>query len=589
MAGLTDTLLTLLPAGLFVLAGLAVADLFLAANRTTKRASTAITALALAAAGVAVLAGEAGSASPVVSTALLILFLAVLVLVVLLVVGIAGLSPGARADAAAPPPGAGAAPAGPTVQHVEEALSGGGGGLVFAGRDTTAASMLETMVPVLARAGITAFLQDDRLVYRWIVNPRFGWQEREIVGRSEEDLVPPEFLPLTLEPKRRALATGEPEVFHLDLAQGEESISFLVDVMPVSGPDGARWLVGLAADVTQQRQLEAARADLSRRLAQTLRQLRLTLRSGRIAVTSQDRDLVYHWSNGAFEGFATEDVIGRTDADILPAEDRQPVIDLKRAVIETGQPLSREVGVGTGPGRRYFDLHVEPDTDSGGEVVGVTCAAVDVTHRRRNEEQMRQVMRELTHRTKNLLAVTIAIARQTAQGAGSVKDYVEALTGRLRALSAAQDLIVADNWGGVDLSELVWLQIAQSQGPEAVHFDVDGPRVTLTPEVSQNLGLAIHELAANAQRHGAFSVAGGRVKVAWRIDKPDGRAFLTIDWREEGGPPVRKPSYRGFGLNVLERTLARSLDAEVHVAFREEGLAATLSIPLEQGVTLGDA
>ena len=455
-----------------------------------------------------------------------------------------------------------------------------------------AEDILRSIDIAASRARVTFFAQDGALRYRWLVNPRLGWGAADVIGRSDRELLPPDVLAAVEGPKRLALESGEPQVFHLDLEEDGERVHFLIDVIPVETDDGTRELVGLADDVTQQRQLEAARADLGRQLAQTLRQLRLALRSGRISVTSQDRNLVYRWANGAFGGLPDASVIGRTDEDILSPEDRRAVIDLKCEAIASGAPRTAEIGIGTGNERRWFDLHVEPDVDASGEVVGVTSAAIDVTHRRRNEEQMRQVLRELTHRTKNLLAVTIAIARQTARNAGSVKDYSDALIGRLRALSAAQDLIVADNWGGVDLAELVWLQLAQSQGPDTGHFEVDGPRVILTPEVSQNLGLAMHELASNALRHGAFSVPGGRVRVDWSVERGDGdgRAgdVLALKWREIDGPMVVEPSHRGFGMNVLERTLRRSLDADVDVAFEPQGLVAAFRIPCAQGISLED-
>ena len=222
-----------------------------------------------------------------------------------------------------------------------------------------------------------------------------------------------------------------------------------------------------------------------------------------------------------------------------------------------------------------------------GTVMGITCASIDITHRKRNEEQMRLVMRELTHRTKNLLTVVIAIARQTSAQATTVDAFVPALIARLRALSAAQDLIVADEWAGVDIGDLVRVLIGQFMPPHSSRVTIDGPEVVLSPEASQNLGLAIHELAANAVQYGAFANAKGTLEVGWSI-VPDGTdkdgvegEQLCFTWIEAGGPSVSEPTRRGFGMTVIERNLARALRAKVDLVFSPTGLSATITVPME--------
>jgi two-component sensor histidine kinase len=109
--------------------------------------------------------------------------------------------------------------------------------------------------------------------------------------------------------------------------------------------------------------------------------------------------------------------------------------------------------------------------------------------------------------------------------------------------------------------------------------------VALKPEAAQNLGLALHELAANAARFGALSVPHGRVSIAWdRVSAADGRA-LAFDWREELGPRVKMRRKRGFGSMVIERNLALALDAKVDLAFDPEGLRCRIVIPASQILT----
>jgi len=338
-------------------------------------------------------------------------------------------------------------------------------------------------------------------------------------------------------------------------------------------------IVSTAIDITKSKRLDRMRADLSRRLAETLQRFNLALRSERITVFAQDLDLRYTWANTRETQIGS--IVGRTDEDLLPQDDREPILYLKRRVIAEKAPACAEVAVGRGAERRWYDLHVEPNLSAEGEVTGITGASIDVTHRRRNEEQMRLVMRELTHRTKNLLTVVIAIARQTANHATTVEDYVPALIARLRALSAAQDLIVADDWAGVDIADLVRVLVGQYIPPQSERLELEGPPIILSPEASQNLGLAIHELASNAARFGALSNAAGALSVRWQVKTGKEDDLLALTWRERGGPAVLdRPSRRGFGMTVIERNLTRALDAEVDIRFEEAGLTVEMVLPL---------
>lgn len=426
---------------------------------------------------------------------------------------------------------------------------------------------------------ITVFYQDTDLRYRWIVNPRLGFAAEEIVGRTDDEILPQNGRAVIVGHKRRAIETRTTQTFEVELPEGGERSWYRVDVVPILDGGRAAGIVCTAIDITRSKRLDRMRTDLSRRLAETLQRFNLALRSERITVFSQDLDLRYTWANTSETQVGS--IVGRTDEDILPPRDLEQIVALKRRVIAERAPASAEVGVGEGAERRWYDLHVEPNVSADGEVTGITGASIDVTHRRRNEEQMRLVMRELTHRTKNLLTVVIAIARQTANHAETVDDYVPALIARLRALSAAQDLIVADDWAGVDIADLVRVLVGQYVPPKSERLQLDGPPIILSPEASQNLGLAIHELAANAARFGALSNASGTLAVHWHVRHGKEDDLLALTWRERGGPAVLdRPSRRGFGMTVIERNLTRALGAQVDIAFEEAGITVEVVMPL---------
>jgi PAS domain S-box-containing protein len=303
------------------------------------------------------------------------------------------------------------------------------------------------------------------------------------------------------------------------------------------------------------------------------------LRGSRITVCMQDRDLRYTSVSNALCGRTPDDVLGRTDAELFPTKAATLMVGLKREALATGEQRRAEVVIDEPPAERCFDLHIEPLTDAGGAVIGIACAAVDITKRKEDEAHLRLLLRELTHRSKNLLAVIQAMARQTARHSGSIDAFLGQFGGRLQSLSAAHDLLVRESWHGASIQELVRVQLDAYLDGEGQRIDMQGPALVLKPEAAQSLGLALHELAANAARFGSLSVGQGRVAITWRrSDTAHGEA-LVLDWREEAGPPVQGPRHKGFGSAALERHLAAALDADVSLDFDPHGLHCHIVIP----------
>jgi PAS domain S-box-containing protein len=306
------------------------------------------------------------------------------------------------------------------------------------------------------------------------------------------------------------------------------------------------------------------------------------LRGSQVTVYTQDRDLRYTSISNPMLGRPIEDILGRTDDEILPSDGRATIIALKREALATGQPKRVEVAIEDALGPRWHDLHIEPLRNEAGDVVGLTCASIDVTERKEGEAHLRLLLRELTHRSKNLLAVIQAMARQTARHAGSIEGFLNQFGARLQALAASHDLLVRESWYGASLSELIHSQLAAYIDGGGGQVAIEGPPVALKPEAAQSLGLALHELAVNAAKFGALSVPSGQVSITWgRRDNPEGNA-LELDWREKLGPKVKIRRKKGFGSMVIERNLARALDAEVSLDFNPAGLRCHIVIPASQ-------
>ena len=315
-----------------------------------------------------------------------------------------------------------------------------------------------------------------------------------------------------------------------------------------------------------------------------LQRYETALRGSKVTVYTQDRELRYTSLSNSLLGRPVDDILGCTDEQIFPTTAGATLTALKREVLATGQPRRGEVAIDDVVGTRWHDLHVEPLRDGAGAIIGLSGAAVDVTERKEGEAHLRLLLRELTHRSKNLLAVIQAMARQTARHAGSIDAFLAQFGARLQALAASHDLLVRESWYGAALQELVRSQLAAFIDRDRRQIVMEGPAVALKPEAAQNLGLALHELAANAARFGALSVPQGRVSIAWDRVPADGGA-LALDWREELGPRVKVRRKRGFGSMVIERNLALALDAKVDLTFEPEGLRCRIVIPSNQILT----
>jgi PAS domain S-box-containing protein len=335
----------------------------------------------------------------------------------------------------------------------------------------------------------------------------------------------------------------------------------------------------LRALKSSQRELERRFAERMDELQSTLQRYETALRGSNVTVFTQDQELRYTSISNPLFGLGIEQIIGRTDEDVLPAESRASIVALKHEALKTGQARDSEVGIRSGGRGRWYDLHIEPLRDASGAIVGLTCAAVDITERQESEAHLRLLMRELTHRSKNLLAVIQGLARQTARHASTVDRFLEQFGARLQALATSHDLLVQQSWHGASLAELTRVYLGHDAELYRAQVSVTGPDVFLKPEAAQSLGLALHELATNAVNYGALSSPAGRVDVRWRrlaMEEGDG---VEVLWSETGGPIVTAPDQRGFGSLMIERNLARSLDAQVELAFAPDGVRCRIVIP----------
>jgi len=216
------------------------------------------------------------------------------------------------------------------------------------------------------------------------------------------------------------------------------------------------------------------------------------------------------------------------------------------------------------------------------DIAGVVITFIDVTAITRAEERQRLLLSELQHRVRNTLGVVRSIARRSAQTSATVDDYAAHLDGRLAALARTQAAVTRDPEAGVDLEYLLADELMAYLAREGEQVRIFGPSLRLQPKAAETLSLAIHELATNAVKYGALSQPSGQIHISWRLDDTVDPSELVFNWREKGGPQVKPSQRKGFGTEVLERTLAFELKGRTSLTFNPAGLQFEVTLPLSR-------
>lgn len=269
---------------------------------------------------------------------------------------------------------------------------------------------------------------------------------------------------------------------------------------------------------------------------------------------------------------------GRPIAHIKARIPIEELYDDIRRVLRTLASAERELR-SPDSGTRYI-VRILPYRSIDNFIAGVVITFIDVTAIARAEERQRLLLAELQHRVRNTLGVVRSIARRSAETSSTVEEYASHLDGRLSAFARTQALVTRDPEGGVDLEYLVIEELLSYKAREGEQMRVSGPMVRFQPKAAETFALAIHELATNALKYGALSQPSGRIEVTWRIDERTEPAELVFEWQERGGPPAPPRPRKGFGTELLERTLAFEFKGQTTMAFNPLGLQCTITIPL---------
>jgi PAS domain S-box-containing protein len=305
------------------------------------------------------------------------------------------------------------------------------------------------------------------------------------------------------------------------------------------------------------------------------------------AIISKDLNgIITSWNLGAERifGYPAHEIVGHPILELIPP-DRVGEEDYILGLVRKGERIKQYDTVRKCKDGRliHVSLTISPIRNQDNVIVGISKIARDITELKLVQETQSLLLRELNHRSKNLLAVADAIVRQTARNTPP-KDFVDRISRRLHALSVNQDLMIEYNWRGAEISQIIQWQLASVVDDYVGRIQLEGYPCVVTPRVAQALGLAMFELATNALKFGALSVPDGKVHVKWEVTEEDGGRQFKLTWRELGGPPAVAPRKKGFGSAIIESMIARSVLGAAAVTYAPAGLIWELVAP-ESGLT----
>jgi PAS domain S-box-containing protein len=442
-------------------------------------------------------------------------------------------------------------------------------------------NIAERFALALRGAKVSVSVQDVQRRFQWVSeNSLFGDLALEgIIGAREEDFMPQPLSNAVAQLKEIVLEKGEPRHDEFEIGSWGNETWIRMRVEPRR--DDNQNIIGLmtcTVDITEEKKAQ-------REIMHTTALLRAMSAATPDLISVKDRNGRWLFANPAFlstQKRSWSEVRGKTDVEIYSdISEAKNYMNNDRRVMQTQVPEVMEER--SKSGSIVYLSTKAPLFNETGEVIGVVGISTDVTERKREEERKYLLLRELQHRSKNLLAVIQSIARQSISTSTSLVDFEHRFTARLAGLSATHDLLTHHDWKGASLGELVRSHLSAKDIADG-RFQIDGPNIYLKPSAVQHIGLVLHELMSNALKYGALSRPEGRIMIRWLIEtqaecETEKRQIFKMRWQEMNGPPVKKTDRCGFGRLISERIISSAVDGMAELNFNAAGVIWTLEMP----------
>jgi PAS domain S-box-containing protein len=377
------------------------------------------------------------------------------------------------------------------------------------------------------------------------------------------------------------LLSGEKEVFASEyrVCQPDGSHRWLyARGKLVRDEDGApARFPGATVDVTEIKDAEQRAIDSERRFRQLTE-----LSPGIVWMGHQDGSLSYlndYWYS----------YTGQTEAEALPTGWASVIHPLDFGVLDAAWSKARREGTlydtearlrRHDGAYRWFLIRALPLRDDSGAITGWLGADIDIQDRKEAEERQGLLTRELEHRVKNTLALVQAIAAQTFRSATDIDAAREAFSARLISLGRAHDILVQTSWTAAPIAEVVNGALSVHRQGGSGRIRASGPDLTVAPKAALSLAMALHELATNATKYGALSTPEGGVDLRWHVVHGADAPSFCLTWSEQGGPPVAKPTRKGFGSRLIERSFVAEVGGKVQLDYHPAGVVCRIEAPL---------
>jgi PAS domain S-box-containing protein len=415
----------------------------------------------------------------------------------------------------------------------------------------------------------------------WGITPELGKDKCSDLGRlfyPNGTLVPPDECPTKVCLSERRAVEGQEAIF-------ERRDGKRIPIIPYPAPltDERGTIVGVVSmklDITERKQAQQA-------LAERNAQLDLAHKAARVGSYTYDiiaGTMRISRASAAIRGLSPSTLEIATDKWGMRVH-RDDIQRLRNEHVRAFKEGRREVVnefrfVRPGGEVRWVEVRSLVAYDEAGRAKSMTGVYIDVTDRRKAEDQKNLLIAELDHRVKNVLACVAAVAQRSRECSRSADEFLDVLNGRINSLANAHALLSRSSWEGVHLGELVRNELAPCMCDNS-HL-IDGPDIVLAADATQPLAMVLHELATNASKYGALSNRGGQVSVRWqRQSGSNSHGRLTLEWCETGGPPIAVPGPSGYGSYVIRDLIPYELGGSVDYVLSPEGVSCRVEIPAE--------